>query len=961
LKKTPKTEQKGKQSLTMAESNYENMKYTELAAYAKQLGINNFGEYSGKPTKDCMLEKINDHFEAAKLKEKLNKTPRKKLAKQIIDQVTLSPPSDLPSRPKRHAQTKTNEEENDAQDEKPAKRKILEKSKCENVDAEKKKVKRVKKKPDTDDVEVAEKRIKPAKAATDQDVEVAEKRIKKAKKKTDLAASEQPMDEVETKASRRVRQAVASYKEPDCHSKLRNEEVVHEKKSKHQNSEEKEISEKIKARKAAKKLATADAAAPATGQEETKKQKKKTSKKKNSEKSSGQLESMELEQVNQHVGDLKSPPVAVATRQNLNMDQAKDLIPVVNTRQRQKSLPAMITRASRLQEEDSINLPSPSSHQLVNHTPDLVIAATATSPTTPASYSTRKKSISNLTVVKTPIAQFNESLHAAAASPNNAQSATPVVTRKSLSNSIANRTPAIVVYMGSNIYENQLTDSSRSMPQVKAQEPEADSQDDFSEDFQLKFDEEEEAPQLVANLSILTDDQDESGQKAVEESVMNLTVEIEPATDQATAVLPCTSFYAAAATTTTTTTTATDEDILPVKPSGARIIKPTGPTGPRITKPVIVVTEPAAAANEKIAIKPKPIAASKLATAKSTSKMPDFRAIHEKQANKMESIKDYADRKVSGKPTQQQQQKCSTLNYKQHSLAVLPTLASSNSNDAVDCLLANQKPVKTPMSKFTSRVRNFISSKSGSPSKQPTAAVALTQEVATTKEVVYEVVAAKTPKTRTASLASNILNSLIPRFMLSNKDQLDLPSTPKQQQAAITPTRPETKTPSNKPSSLSNLLQSAQKSVLKKQSISNLIPETSSFARRKSYDLNRSSALRQNHKPSHACKIEPFDPMAKRAEFLNKLNNVAAAMNETKVIKAAKSSSTLLSNNISKSKSNRDELTAHNKEQKLITKNQQASLKEKKSRKIKVDKAKNEQKDKRRDLRHQDLENQNPI
>jgi hypothetical protein len=96
------------------------------------------------------------------------------------------------------------------------------------------------------------------------------------------------------------------------------------------------------------------------------------------------------------------------------------------------------------------------------------------------------------------------------------------------------------------------------------------------------------------------------------------------------------------------------------------------------------------------------------------------------------------------------------------------------------------------------------------------------------------------------------------------------------------------KTPTNKPSALSNLLQSAKKSAMKKSSLgvngeapsTSTLLASSSFIRRKSYDLNRSLSKPLSYKP-HAGKIKPFDIEAKTALFKSSLNT---NLNETKVI-----------------------------------------------------------------------------
>lgn len=107
-----------------------------------------------------------------------------------------------------------------------------------------------------------------------------------------------------------------------------------------------------------------------------------------------------------------------------------------------------------------------------------------------------------------------------------------------------------------------------------------------------------------------------------------------------------------------------------------------------------------------------------------------------------------------------------------------------------------------------------------------------------------------------------------------------------------TPSNLAPKTPTNKPSTITSLFQSAKKSAMKKASLNGEAPSaaptmssllaSSSFLRRKSYDLNCSAKKPLNYKP-HVGKVKPlaFDIDAKTALFKNSLNT---NLNETKVV-----------------------------------------------------------------------------
>ena len=79
----------------MDEAKINQLKYPELLTYAKELGINNYGKYTGKPTKEIIMEKIKEHFDTREQQQvtaklNANKTPKK--ATEVLRTVRLSPP-----------------------------------------------------------------------------------------------------------------------------------------------------------------------------------------------------------------------------------------------------------------------------------------------------------------------------------------------------------------------------------------------------------------------------------------------------------------------------------------------------------------------------------------------------------------------------------------------------------------------------------------------------------------------------------------------------------------------------------------------------------------------------------------------------------------------------------------------------------------------------------------------------
>ncbi len=377
-------------------------------------------------------------------------------------------------------------------------------------------------------------------------------------------------------------------------------------------------------------------------------------------------------------------------------------------------------------------------------------------------------------------------------------------------NSSTNNTPAV-----SNLVLEQTQDI--------AQMNENEEEKDLSEEIRLEFNEDDDEDnenqineQQEEQKSILTDDDDDDGEESNKENNMTRDV-LNTTVDKSFGALPCTSFYKS------TTSSANNNQIdanlvepstsreannvavtqevatvdpMPViepyvKPKSighARIVRPTqkvetietvlvparskvGPieeavvvkktvevvrreAGPRIVKPCAATVS--GADDETTATD---VTAKKLPSkVKSTSKMPDFKAIHEKNANKLESIKDFAERKAMQKINKQTK---SPHMPKQMSLAAMPTKSKAASiTDSVD---NNQKSLaKTPMSKFTSRVRNYLSSGSSTSSASGCVTNGVKENQAkegTTPKVV------KTGAVHAMqNMASSVISTFIPRF-----------------------------------------------------------------------------------------------------------------------------------------------------------------------------------------------------
>jgi hypothetical protein len=349
---------------------------------------------------------------------------------------------------------------------------------------------------------------------------------------------------------------------------------------------------------------------------------------------------------------------------------------------------------------------------------------------------------------------------------------------------------------------------------------------DLSEEIRLEFneDEEEEEEEEVAQVVyVLTDDEDEEDEeKESKENDRELNITVDKSLCVAAPALPCTSFYkssnitspppstsAQANAATTTTTTIIDEPATTITAANiesvaVEVVKPkptiSAGTGPRIVRPtqkvdtvetiLVSAGKSSLVATEQVVkklvevvnreagpriVKPcastvsgmheeeeasKAVAKKISSKVKSSSRMPDFKAIHERNANKLESIADFAERKAA------QVAKATTVTksphiLKQMSLAAMPTTSKVDHVDNVTKPLA-----KTPMSKFTSRVRNYLSSGSGSASSGN----GCVNNVKTSKEI-KEGSTPKVVKSLNAgpiaamqSMASNVLNTFIPRF-----------------------------------------------------------------------------------------------------------------------------------------------------------------------------------------------------
>lgn len=207
----------------MDEVKVANMKFTELQNYAKELAINNFGKYTGIPSRELIIEKIRAHFEAKEEEEEApkrsaasGKTPKKQLAKDVIQSVRFSPPA-----PARHS--KRQNVPASATPSKLAKSKVDERLYEALADSavdgnREKKTKKVSKKSTHSVGSSANGSGKRSKKSKKPKTEEAEE---EENKKEEQPQQETLPEAAASKVSRR-KHAVASYKEIDAKSKLRN-------------------------------------------------------------------------------------------------------------------------------------------------------------------------------------------------------------------------------------------------------------------------------------------------------------------------------------------------------------------------------------------------------------------------------------------------------------------------------------------------------------------------------------------------------------------------------------------------------------------------------------------------------------------------------------------------------------------------------------------------------------------
>ena len=298
------------------------------------------------------------------------------------------------------------------------------------------------------------------------------------------------------------------------------------------------------------------------------------------------------------------------------------------------------------------------------------------------------------------------------------------------------------------------------------------------------------APQNVQSLSILTNDEDDDDSKEAAEDpnvtrdIMNTTV------DKSTHVLPCTSFYKPKE--------AEEGVALPVaapqesgveatseaakKPTGgARIVRPTQKlnvvetvlvrknkeeevvvkkvvevfnreAGPRIVKPMESSVSGAPVESAAPAKKLSKAAGG----SKSSSRMPDFKALHEKEFSKMESVAEHVQRKQA------------TFLAKQKSMANVQTALSAivpADEVAAPAAVVLAQKTKTPMSsRFASRIKSHFASTSNITSSATKTAL---NTDATKTPLAKQ---SSTPKLAKsiANTASNIMSTIrsnIPKFM----------------------------------------------------------------------------------------------------------------------------------------------------------------------------------------------------
>jgi hypothetical protein len=224
----------------MDEAKINQLKYPELLTYAKELGINNYGKYTGKPTKEIIMEKIKEHFDILEQQQRqqqvtakfnANKTPKK--ATEVLRTVRLSPPEQPQPRQSKRQNGATTATTTTT----PSKliKKKVEQQLHQALDNESSKDDKKEEEVEEEASKVAKKTKKSSKKREENVTEESESSGKKVKKTKKVEAKatikeEEAATTMPEKVSRR-KHAVVTYKEIDAKTKLRNDtEVKHKSK-----------------------------------------------------------------------------------------------------------------------------------------------------------------------------------------------------------------------------------------------------------------------------------------------------------------------------------------------------------------------------------------------------------------------------------------------------------------------------------------------------------------------------------------------------------------------------------------------------------------------------------------------------------------------------------------------------------------------------------------------------------